>query len=114
MASASVFCQSKVLHCIGVILILFSIAISSACSSPENFVEPAPIKSAISAQETININTAGKEELQRIPYVGEKMADAIITHREKFGAFSRPEHLILLNGFSDERFRRIRHLISID
>lgn len=64
--------------------------------------------------EAININSASKEELQRIPFVGEKLAEAIIEHRERYGPFRRPEHLLLIKGFSDRRFRQIRHLIRTD
>jgi competence ComEA-like helix-hairpin-helix protein len=63
--------------------------------------------------ETININTATAEDLQRIPHVGASMAEKIIEHREKNGPFKRPEHLMLISGISDVRFRRIRHLIRV-
>lgn len=67
-----------------------------------------------SPNETININTASKYELQRIPYVGERVAEEIIEHREKHGPFRRVEHLMLLDGFGDRRFREIRHLVRVD
>ena len=66
------------------------------------------------AVESININTASIEELQRIPHVGESMAQQIIEHREKYGPFKRPEHLMLVQGISDSRFRRIRHLVRVE
>ena len=66
------------------------------------------------APEAININFAGVGELQRIPHVGEKLALSIIEHRERFGPFRKPEHLLLIKGVSDKRFREIRHLIRVD
>ena len=65
------------------------------------------------APDAININTADAAQLQRIPNVGEKFALAIIEHRKRFGPFRRPEHLLLINGVSDKRFREIRHLIRV-
>ena len=62
----------------------------------------------------ININVASVEELQNIPYIGEKLAGQIIEHRERYGPFRRPEHLILIPGISDSRFRKIRDLVRVD
>ena len=64
--------------------------------------------------ESVNINNASVEELQRIPHVGESIAQKIIEHRGKYGPFKRPEHLMLIQGMSDVRFRRIRHLIRVE
>jgi competence ComEA-like helix-hairpin-helix protein len=64
--------------------------------------------------ERININTASFEELQRIPHIGPSAAQKVIEHRGKHGPFRRPEELILVQGISDARFRRIRHLISVE
>lgn len=62
----------------------------------------------------ININTASAEELQKIPYIGEKLANRIVDHRVNNGPFRRPEDLILISGISDSRFRKIRDLVRID
>ena len=62
----------------------------------------------------ININTASAEELQKIPYIGEKLAGQIIEHRETYGPFRRAEDLILIPGISDSRFRKIRGLVRVD
>ena len=67
-----------------------------------------------SAPNAININTASKTELQQIPYVGEKLAADIIEHREKHGPFLRAEHLMLIRGISDTRFRKIRPMVRVE
>jgi competence protein ComEA len=61
----------------------------------------------------ININTASAEELQKLPGIGEAMAARIIEHREKYGPFRRPEHLMMVRGISDRRFRRMKELITV-
>lgn len=61
-----------------------------------------------------NINAASAAELQKIPYVGEKLALQIIEHRERYGPFRKPEHLILIPGISDSRFRKMRNLIRVE
>lgn len=62
----------------------------------------------------VNINTASVEELQKLPNIGEKTALAIIEHRERFGKFRKPEHLMLVPRISDRRFREIRHFIKTE
>jgi competence ComEA-like helix-hairpin-helix protein len=63
--------------------------------------------------ETININTASRDELQHLPHIGATTAQKIIEHRETYGPFKRPEELMQIQGMSDVRFRRIRHLIRV-
>jgi competence ComEA-like helix-hairpin-helix protein len=71
--------------------------------------EPPPV-----AQDAININTAGVEELAKIPYIGDKLAVKIVEHREKFGPFRRPEHLMLIEGISERKFLLVRALLKTE
>ena len=98
---------------IGVTLILL-ITLSVACGRAEHAELHEPSRPAAASSETININAATREELQRIPHIGEKLADEIIEYREKHGPFRRAEQLMLLNGISDGRFREIRHLVRVN
>ncbi len=66
------------------------------------------------AENAININTASREELEKLPNIGAKTAEKIIEHRERFGKFRRVENLMLIEGISDKKFRRIRTLIKIE
>lgn len=66
------------------------------------------------SENAININIASTEELQKLPYVGEKTAEKIIEHRQRFGKFRRPEHLMLVGGISDKRFRNMRNMVKVD
>lgn len=63
---------------------------------------------------SVNINTATVEELKKIPHIGEKLALDIIKHRETYGPFRKPEHLMLIPGISDKRFREIRAMIRTE
>jgi len=42
------------------------------------------------------------------------MAERIVEHREKFGRFRRPEHLIMVRGISDKRFRALQTSITVE
>jgi competence ComEA-like helix-hairpin-helix protein len=62
----------------------------------------------------ININTASAQELEKLPGIGRGFAQRIVEHREKYGPFRRPEHLIMVRGLSDKRFRTLRELITVE
>ena len=62
----------------------------------------------------ININTASADELEKLPGIGRTLAGRIIEHREKFGAFRKAEHLIIVRGLSDKRFRALQDLITVE
>lgn len=66
------------------------------------------------AENAVNINTAGRSELEKLPNIGAKTAEKIIAHRERFGRFRKAEHLMLVEGISDKKFRRIRNLVKVE
>jgi len=80
-------------------------------------INPTPPKLTATQQTSssrININTASAGELEKLPGVGKALAARIVEHREKYGPFRRAEHLILVRGFSDKRFRALQELITVD
>ena len=66
------------------------------------------------AENAVNINTASIEELEKLPNIGAKLAQRIVEHREKHGNFRKSEHLILVQGISDKRFRELQNLIKTE
>lgn len=62
----------------------------------------------------VDINTASVEELEKLPDIGAGLAQRIIEYREKYGRFRKPEHLILVQGISDKRFRQLQNLIKTE
>jgi competence protein ComEA len=52
--------------------------------------------------------------LADLPGIGEGIAERIIEHRQKFGAFRRREHLLIVRGISDKRFRGLRDLVTVE
>ena len=46
--------------------------------------------------------------------IGKGLAERIIQHREKYGSFRRAEHLIIVRGISDRRFRALRDFVTVD
>jgi competence protein ComEA len=68
----------------------------------------------LSAATAVNINTASLAELEKLPSIGENYARKIIEHREKYGNFRRAEHLLLIEGISDRKFRQISERVKVE
>lgn len=63
--------------------------------------------------ESVNINTASIEELQRLKGIGEKKANAIKDYRDKNGGFKAIEELTEVDGIGDKTFENIKDKIII-
>lgn len=62
-------------------------------------------------KECLNLNRATSKELEPLPGIGEAMARKIIEYREQNGPFQRPEEVIIIEGFSERKYRAIADLI---
>jgi competence ComEA-like helix-hairpin-helix protein len=94
------------------IIILYCLIFSGGCR--QNAVR-APLLSENppeTAESSLNINTASAAELEKLPGIGAEFARRIVEHRERFGKFRRTEHLMLVRGMSDKKFRRIKNLVA--
>ncbi|HEY6191157.1 MAG TPA: helix-hairpin-helix domain-containing protein [Bacteroidota bacterium] len=56
---------------------------------------------------SININTASKDELTRLPGIGEAMAERILDYREENGSFSTVGELMNIRGIGRKKLDRI-------
>ena len=62
----------------------------------------------------VNINTAGVDELDTLPGIGEAKARDIIAYREKHGRFARIEDIMKVPGIKQNRFESIRDFITVE
>ena len=62
----------------------------------------------------ININTAGVNELIRLPGIGETKAKSIIAYREAYGGFVAIEEIMEVKGIGQSTFEKIKDLITIN
>jgi len=100
------------------LLALVIILSASACAtlprSAVSAVQPNPTLPQTKRGPAININKATRQELEQLPGVGRGIAERIITHREQYGPFRRAEHLMMVRGISDRKFRELRTMIVVD
>ena len=64
------------------------------------------------ARPRLDLNTATARQLEALPGIGEALAARIVEHRQRYGRFRRAEHLIMVRGMSDRRFRKLRELVE--
>lgn len=55
----------------------------------------------------IDLNKASIAELMQLPGVGEVMSRRIVEYRERHGSFRRPAEVIIIEGFSEKKYRAI-------
>lgn len=117
MQEKSQIAKPKYVNICALLIKLISLAIVFcfivSCSKKETKQVLSIQSQIITSESAININTASPQELEKLPNIGAKTAQEIVDYREKFGRFRKPEHLLLVRGISDRRFREIRNLIKI-
>lgn len=99
-----------------VIGITFAILfVGSACirQSRQEFVasQDALVEPKSETSSRINLNSASVKELEALPGIGLAIAERIVEHRAKYGSFRRPEHVMMVRGISENKFRELRGLI---
>jgi competence protein ComEA len=68
---------------------------------------------AADASGTVNINSAGVEELQLLPRVGPSVAQRIVDFREDNGAFKSLDDLLLVRGIGEKTLDLLRPHIAL-
>lgn len=90
-------------------LVLLLAALLPGCSMRRVY---QPISIVQASPNSININTATVEELEKLPYIGGKTAESIVQFRTINGPFRRIEHLMQIRGVSEKRFAEIAHVLK--
>lgn len=71
------------------------------------------IKSNNNKKLKININTATKTDLETLPGIGESTALKIIEYRKEEGKFKLIEDIKQVNGIGENKFNKIKELITV-
>ena len=70
-------------------------------------------ESAGNISGVVNINTASSAELQLLPGVGEKRAEAIMDIRKSKGGFSSVDELVIVKGLGEAMLDRMRPHVTL-
>jgi competence protein ComEA len=95
-----------------IVTCLLAIALASINCGRQSTVKPQTETHAQPTLLLININTASADKLMRLPGIGSVTAEKIVAFRMKYGPYRRIEHLLLIEGVSENKFENIRHLIK--
>ena len=100
------------------LVVVAGIVVTSACATlPRSLSSIAQSNTDIPKPQrasAININTASQLELEKLPGIGSGIAERIVAHREQYGPFRRAEHLMMVRGISDQKFRELRAMIVVE
>jgi competence ComEA-like helix-hairpin-helix protein len=104
------------------VIVLCALALASSCVKLPRKYEQVALLESRQAQENagqealqaplLDINTASPEELEKLPGIGRGLAARIVAHREQYGRFRRAEHLIMVRGIGERRYRKMRAFIK--
>lgn len=61
----------------------------------------------------LDLNVANVKELEQVPGIGPKTAQAIVDFRHKSGRFRRVEDLLAIKGFSQTKLDKMRPYLKV-
>lgn len=85
-------------------------------SAPETLTasgRPGAVSVPAAPDGLIDVNTAEAEDLIQIPGIGETLAQAILTEREKNGPFRLAEDLMAVRGIGKVKLAEIRPWLDL-
>ncbi len=92
----------------------------SSQASQSSGTEEKPLSSSLAISGSggslpegkVNINTAGVEELCRLPGIGEVLAGRIIGYRQEYGPYTDPAQLKNIKGIGDKVYEKLVPMVT--
>lgn len=95
-----------------VIALICSFCIAFSAFATDKAVQAVVEKPTCSGM--VNINTATQEQLETLPRIGEKIAQAIIEYRTQNGSFKNVEDIANVKGIGEKTLDMLKPFIAID
>ena len=81
---------------------------ASSVTLVDSHTEPTAAKSKL-----LNVNTASSDQLQALPGIGPKKADAIVSYRSANGPFQQVDDLVQVKGIGPKTLDKLRPLVTV-
>ena len=81
--------------------------------SGDNIIIEENTVSSNNSTQTININKATEKEFETLPGIGPSLASKIIEYRNQNGKFESIEDIKNINGIGDNKYEKIKDLITV-
>ncbi len=91
--------------------------LSSHFQSELSAISPAeslPAASLLVLEQKIDLNRASVTDLEALPEVGPKLAEAIVKNRQDLGRFAKIEDLMRVKGIKKKKFERVKSYIKVE
>lgn len=75
---------------------------------------PQEAESAADPQGRVNLNTATQEDLEKLPGIGQVLAQRILEYRAVCGPFVTAEQLMEVEGIGEKRFEALKEWITVE
>jgi competence protein ComEA len=75
--------------------------------------KPAAAKASAAPTAPINLNTATQAQLETLPGIGARTAQAIVDHRQKNGSFKKVEELMNIKGIGEKSFLKLKPMVTV-
>jgi competence protein ComEA len=89
------------------------VAAAQQAKSPAPASKSAATSKAAPAPASINLNTATQAQLEALPGVGPKAAQAILDYRKQNGNFKKIEDLMNVKGFGEKTFLKLKPMLTV-
>ena len=92
--------------------VLYLLALKPAAGS--DYTVTAQYQLEEPQKELVNVNTAGREELESLSGIGPALAQRIIDHREANGPFQSVDGLLQVSGIGEATLAKFRDHVTVD